>query len=130
MKQIYLLFIGLFIIAISSNAQTLRGKIIDENNKPLAYANVVLQTADSMYVAGTTSNTEGRFEIAMNEKAKWINISFVGYNTIFKKINQYDWGIIRLSPDTNLLDEVVVKGRLPKTQVKGDAMVTLVMVHC
>lgn len=126
MKQIYLLFIGLFIIAISSNAQTLRGKIIDENNKPLAYANVVLQTADSMYVAGTTSNTEGRFEIAMNEKAKWINISFVGYNTIFKKINQYDWGIIQLSPDTNLLDEVVVKGRLPKTQVKGDAMVTLV----
>ena len=28
MKQIYLLFIGLFIIAISSNAQTLRGKIM------------------------------------------------------------------------------------------------------
>ena len=33
-------------------------------------------------------------------------------------------GIIQLTPDTQLLSEVVIQGTLPKTQLKGDAMVT------
>ena len=113
-------------IAIPFKAQTLQGKVTDEKNAPLAYANVVLQTADSIYVAGTTTDMEGRFELALHEKAKLINISFVGYSTITKEINQYDLGVIQLSPDEQLLDEVTIKGHLPKTQVKGDAMVTTV----
>ena len=113
-------------IAIPFKAQTLRGKVLDDKNTPLTYANVVLQTADSIYVAGTTTDMEGRFELALHEKAKLINISFVGYSTITKEISEYDLGIIQLSPDTQLLGEVTVKGHLPKTQVKGDAMVTTV----
>ena len=71
-------------IAIPFNAQTLKGKVIDEKNASLAYANVVLQTVDSIYVAGTTTDMEGRFELALHEKAKLINISFVEYSTITK----------------------------------------------
>ena len=126
MKQIILLLTGMLMIAIPFNAQTIKGKVTDEKNAPLAYANVILQTADSIYVAGTTTDMEGRFELALHEKAKLINISFVGYSTITKEISEYNLGIIQLSPDTQLLGEVTVKGHLPKTQVKGDAMVTTV----
>ena len=126
MKQIILLLTGMLMIAIPFNAQTIKGKVTDEKNAPLTYANVVLQTVDSIYVAGTTTDMEGRFELALHEKAKLINISFVGYSTITKEISEYDLGIIQLSPDTQLLGEVTVKGHLPKTQVKGDAMVTTV----
>ena len=126
MKQIILLLTGMLMIAIPFNAQTIKGKVTDEKNAPLTYANVVLQTVDSIYVAGTTTDMEGRFELALHEKAKLINISFVGYSTITKEISEYDLGIIQLLPDTQLLGEVTVKGHLPKTQVKGDAMVTTV----
>ena len=102
-------------IAIPFKAQTLRGKVLDDKNTPLTYANVVLQTVDSIYVAGTTTDMEGRFELALHEKAKLINISFVGYSTITKEISEYDLGIIQLSPDTQLLGEVTVKGHLQKT---------------
>ena len=60
MKQTFLIIIGLLMTVLSSNAQTLRGTLIDENKQPLAYANVVLQTADSVYVAGTVSKVNGQ----------------------------------------------------------------------
>ena len=97
MKQIILLLIGMLMIAIPFKAQTIKGKVTDEKNVPLTYANVVLQTVDSIYVAGTTTDMEGRFELALHEKAKLINISFVGYSTIIKEISQYDLGIIQLN---------------------------------
>ena len=82
---------------IPFKAQTIKGKVTDEKNAPLTYANVVLQTVDSIYVAGTTTDMKGRFELALHEKAKLINISFVGYSTIIKEISQYDLGIIQLN---------------------------------
>ena len=45
-------------IAIPFNAQTIKGKVTDEKNAPLTYANVVLQTVDSIYLAGTTTDME------------------------------------------------------------------------
>lgn len=126
MKRFCLFLIGVLILLTSTNAQSLKGKVIDETNVPLAYANVVLQTSDSLYVAGTTTDLNGLFEITINEKAKLVSVSFVGYNTIVQTISQNDLGVIQLMPDAQLLGEVQVKGYLPKTQAKGDAMVTQV----
>ena len=122
----YLALIGLLLGAALTHAQNLTGKVIDEKNKPLAYANVILQTEDSVFLAGTTTDLEGKFELVLHEKAKYINFSFVGYTSVVKEIIQNNLGEIQLLPDAQLLGEVVVKGYLPKTQAKGDAMVTTV----
>ena len=126
MKRIYLFLMGMMTLIASTQAQNLTGKVVDEKNTPLAYANVILHTADSIYLAGTTTDVTGKFELAKLENAKLINISFVGYSTIVKEITSNDLGDIQLLPDAQLLGEVVVKGYLPKTQAKGDAMVTTV----
>ena len=126
MKRIFLLLIGVLALFASVHAQSLKGKVIDETNAPLAYANVILQTSDSIYVAGTTTNLNGLFDIAVHEQAKLISISFVGYSTVVQTIQADDLGVIQLLPDAQLLAEVQVKGYLPKTQAKGDAMVTTV----
>ena len=126
MKGIYLALIGLLLGAALTHAQNLTGKVIDEKNEPLAYANVILQTEDSVFLAGTTTDLEGKFELVLHEKAKYINFSFVGYTSVVKEIIQNNLGEIQLLPDAQLLGEVVVKGYLPKTQAKGDAMVTTV----
>ena len=113
-------------MAVGIKAQIIRGMLIDEQHKPLPYANVILQTADSIYLAGTTTGLDGKFELALHEKAKLINFSYVGYTSIVQEISKNELGEIQLLPDTQLLGDVVVKGYLPKTQAKGDAMVTTV----
>ena len=125
-KRICLAFVGLLALFTSTHAQKLTGKVIDEKNIPLAYANVILQTADSVYLAGAVTDLDGKFELGTHEKAKLINLSYVGYTTVVREINKNDLGEIQLLPDAQLLGEVVVKGYLPKTQAKGDAMVTTV----
>ena len=50
----------------------------------------------------------------------------MGYTSIVREISKNELGEIQLLPDAQLLGEVVVKGYLPKTQAKGDAMVTIV----
>ena len=126
MKRIYLFLVGMMALTVTTQAQNLTGKVLDEKNTPLAYANVILQTADSVYLTGTTTDIEGKFTLAKHENAKLINISFVGYSTLVKELTSNQLGNIQLYPDAQLLGEVVVKGYLPKTQAKGDAMVTTV----
>lgn len=114
------------IMAVGVKAQTISGLLIDEQHKPLPYANVILQTVDSVYLAGTMTGLDGKFELAFHEKAKLINFSYVGYTTVVQEISKNELGTIQLFPDAQLLGEVVVKAYLPKTQAKGDAMVTTV----
>ena len=125
MNRLYLICCFL-IIAVGAKAQAISGMLIDEQHKPLPYANVILQTADSVYLAGTTTGLDGKFELALHEKAKLINFSYVGYTSVVQEISKNELGEIQLLPDAQLLGEVVVKGYLPKTQAKGDAMVTTV----
>ena len=113
-------------MAVGVKAQTISGLLIDEQHKPLPYANVILQTVDSVYLAGTMTGLDGKFELALHEKAKLINFSYVGYTTVVQEISKNKLGTIQLFPDAQLLGEVVVKAYLPKTQAKGDAMVTTV----
>ncbi|MBQ3538333.1 MAG: TonB-dependent receptor [Bacteroidaceae bacterium] len=122
-----LFLICCFLIMVTgAKTQTIRGLLIDEQHEPLPYANVILQTADSVYLTGTTTGLDGRFELALHEKAKLINFSYVGYTSVVQKISKNEIGEIQLLPDAKLLGEVVIKDYLPKTQAKGDAMVTTV----
>ena len=107
-------------------AQTISGKLIDEKNQPLAYANVVLLQTDSTFVSGTITDASGDFQLMKDEKGTLVRISSIGYTTIYKKVNGGDFGTIQMASDAQLLGEVVVKGTLPTTRLKGDAMITSV----
>lgn len=116
----------LLLTALSMNlsAQTIKGKVTDENNEPLAYANVMLQTADSTYLEGTMTDTLGLFVLNSSPEAEAIQISFIGYETYYGPAQGTDLGTIRMIPDSEMLGKAVVKGYLPKTVIKGDAFVT------
>ena len=117
----------LIMTAASIEAQPLSGKLVNEKNEPLAYANVVLLSMpDSTFVSGTISDEMGGFRLSKDENGQLIRISSIGYATIYKKVNSGDFGVIQMTSDAQLLGEVVVKGNLPVTRVKGDALVTSV----
>ena len=126
MKRYLVMMLCLIGMAVSMQAQTLSGKLVDEKNEPLAYANVVLLQADSTFVSGTITDEMGDFRLLKDEKGTLVRISSIGYTTIYKKVNGGDFGVIQMASDAQLLGEVVVKGDLPVTRVKGDALVTSV----
>lgn len=120
------LFAGTFAFQ-ELTAQNISGKLVDENNQPLPYANVVLLSLpDSTFISGTISNENGSFTLQATSEKQIVRISSIGYATIYKPIHPTDMGIVQLTSDAQLLGEVIVKGNLPVTRMKGDAMVTSV----
>ena len=126
MKSKVIAWLMLLMTGFSAQAQTISGKLVDEENRPLAYANVVLLSLpDSTFVSGAISDEMGDFRLMKDEKGELIRISSVGYLTLYKEMNE-NLGTIRMKPDAHLLGEVVVKANLPITRAKGDAMITTV----
>ena len=111
-------------LQMNASAQSIKGKVIDENDEPLAYANVMLQKADSTYISGTMTDTLGVFVLEAAPQAAMVHISFIGYDPYITAVHGTDLGTIRMTPDSEILSKAVVKGYLPKTVIKGDAFVT------
>lgn len=118
-------FMGL---AVQLQAQvTVTGKVIDEQQQPVPYANIVLLSLpDSAFVAGSISNEEGAFSLNVKETKDVLCISSIGYATVYRPLDNRstDLGIICLASDTQILAEVVVKADMPVTRMRGDALVT------
>ena len=101
------------------------GLVIDEKGEPMPYVNVVLLSLpDSAFVQGAMTDMDGVFKIVTDVNQGLFKVTSVGYQTLY--INAGQNLTIQMKEDTQLLSEVVVKGQLPKTHVKGDAMRTTV----
>ncbi len=121
------IFLGLngIIFPVSLSAQTISGKLIDENNQPLPYANVVLLSLpDSAFVRGTISSEDGTFKLETKSENQIMKISSIGYKTVYKPVTTANVGIVQLVSDAHMLGEVVVKANLPVTRMKNDALET------
>ena len=57
MKNFRMILIGCFLMmAACVKAQNISGQLVDEQHKPLPYANIVLLQADSTFVNGTITD--------------------------------------------------------------------------
>ena len=110
---------------MSAKTQDWGGRVIDEKGEPMPYVNVVLLSLpDSAFVQGAMTDEQGMFKIVTDINQGLFKVTSVGYQTLY--INAGEGLTILMKEDTQLLSEVVVKGQLPKTHVKGDAMRTTV----
>jgi len=118
---------ALMMMTLTSFAKTQDwgGRVIDEKGEPMPYVNVVLLSLpDSAFVQGAMTDMDGVFKIVTDVNEGLFKVTSVGYQTLY--INAGQNLTIQMKEDTQLLSEVVVKGQLPKTHVKGDAMRTTV----
>lgn len=126
LRLLYIMLIWV-VSTTSIYSQTVAGKIVDESNQPIEFANIVcLSLPDSTFIYGTISDQDGKFTIPENSSKGILRISSVGYATTYKECKDRNIGTILLHSDTQLLGEVVVKGNLPVTRMKGDTLVTSV----
>ena len=105
---------SMLLIQIPLQAQ-ITGRVIDENSlETLAFANIVLiQTNDSSFIAGTTSDENGLFSIANPSVKSLLRISLLGYKTQIQEINSTELKTIKLSRDSQFLSEVTVTASFP-----------------
>ena len=122
----HLLF--LFSCAVYSQSQ-LQGNIQNENKSPVAFANVILLSAEdstSVY-KGTISEEDGSFLLENVKDSTYVlKVSFIGYQEELKKIKvkgNTDLKTIILQEASDALDEVVVNARKPKISRQVDRLV-------
>ncbi|WP_175636271.1 TonB-dependent receptor [Pedobacter ghigonis] len=112
MKNLYLIAILICGFIITGKAQTITGKVIGET-APLSGANIKVQGKSS----AVTTGADGSFELALTEGSHQLQVSYVGYVTVFQKVNlakgQTVNLIINLSPTANMQEVVVVSARKP-----------------
>ena len=126
MKRIVLVSM-MCLVAIASTAQSISGRVIDEQSQPMPFANVVLVSrADSAFIAGVVTKDDGTFSISTDKQDGLLKVTSVGYTTKFLDARTGNVGDIQMQPDTQMLGEVVVKGSRPLVKMKDDALVTTV----
>ena len=117
----------LVVFAYGAHAQNkVVGKVIDEDNVPIAFANIVAKLkVDSTLVKGAISDDKGLFKIEVNDfDASYLTVSFLGYKTkTVASINSYDLGTIVLEEAAEQLNEVAVVSQKPFIQREQDKLV-------
>ncbi|WKD85765.1 hypothetical protein KCTC32516_01111 [Polaribacter huanghezhanensis] len=122
-----LVVFALLLVSTSTIAQSISGKIVDEEKNPLEFASVaVLNAADSTLVSYASTDIKGNFKVVQISNGKRIfQINLLGYQVYQKKIDfagkSLDFGTITLKELDNTLDEVVISAVIPIT-IKKDTM--------
>ena len=91
---------------VAQTGRTIKGSVTDANGEPLIGCNVVVVGG----MAGVITDIDGNFSLNVQNDAKQIKISYIGYVDQVVNLNgRSDFKIV-LKEDNNALDEVVVVG--------------------
>ena len=99
--------------------QTISGKIIDSEQRPIEGVTIVLQTVDSIYIDASISNADGIFTLNGQQEKYRLIIQHLLFHTKQVTGNGKNAGTIQLQPQDYALDEVVVKAERPFVKVEN-----------
>ncbi len=79
------------VLSLSAYGQdySVSGRVVDANNNPIEFANVVILTeSDGDYLKGTSTDEAGSFNlINLSEATFYLKISYLGFENFNKKLN-------------------------------------------
>lgn len=97
MKRIIfgIVLLGCMIQGVFAQNLGIKGLVKDARNKePLEFANVVLQTADSVFITGTTTDGKGNFSFDKVKVGDYLlAISSLGYTTQYVSLHGFNKSI-------------------------------------
>ena len=122
------LWLALGGVCFGQATSTLVGNVKDgTTGEVLEFATVVLAKGDSTVVAGAMTDEQGHFEIKAQPGRYILSVALIGYKGNVAPVDlsqNCDAGRIALVQDQYMLGEAVVEAQLPRTELKGDAVVT------
>lgn len=114
------------LLSVATYAQTLTGKVIDQQNQPVPFANVIALDADSVFINGNVSGEDGMFRIEATKQAALLKVSYIGFEEQIIPIQEgkTDMGIIKLSDSNLSLSEITVIGHKPLVSMEKGVLTT------
>lgn len=126
MKRFILSTLVCFVF-IASIAQSINGRVIDEQAQPMAFVNVVLlNRSDSTFVTGEVTKADGTFFIETDRKDGLLKVSSVGYETKYIDARQGNAGDIVMLSNIQELGEVEVNAIKPTHKLTTEGIMTTV----
>ncbi|MGL4956134.1 MAG: TonB-dependent receptor domain-containing protein [Bacteroidales bacterium] len=117
-------------ILAQNPSQSIKAIVIDEHNKPLEFATVLLRdTTGSKLIQGSNTDEQGQFTISAKRGLYLIEVGFVGYNTAKHRVRVAANAVqglpdtIKLTSQDNQLDAVTVVGKKQIIERKIDMLV-------
>ena len=127
MRKRLLLVSAMLCLCYISVAQTVKlaGKAMDANTgKPVEYASVVLlNQQDSSVITGMYTKPDGSFSFNTNPGTYIVRITFMGYNSLIKKVTTDKSLNFKLQPAGKVLSTVEIKGEKPAFSMQIDRQV-------
>ncbi|WP_298781349.1 outer membrane beta-barrel protein [uncultured Polaribacter sp.] len=121
-------FILFFGILTTFSQHSISGKIIDNQNQPLPFTNIILyKIGNEANPKGTISNDDGEYKIENISSGKYkIEFSMLGFET--QKIKEFELNSnkkfnITLKEESQLLNEIVVKSKRPVIKQTAEKLV-------
>ena len=116
-----------WLVSLAATATPITGRVLDEKQEPMAYANVVLlNRVDSTFVQGTVTAYDGSFVLNIEGVDGIIKVSSVGYTTRCVNVHSGNVGDIVMEPDVAMLGEVLVQGQCPAHKLGKEGLLTTV----
>ncbi len=116
-----LLFFFLTGVASSFSQTKVSGYVFDENDEPVAYANIIFKGTTE----GTITNEEGRFYLESKNTQQTLEVSFLGYETLEipleKKVN-YNLKFVLKEEASSLNEVVIIAGKQSKKESENPAI--------
>ncbi len=132
MKHLFILCLLFAVKGLCAQKPGLKisGQIVEaSSNNAIAYATVVVIDKETKaIISGTSSEEEGRFSLKTPQKNVFLEISFIGFETITVEDLIFtqglaDVGVIKLGENAQTFDEVVVTAEKSTTEFKLDKRV-------
>ena len=103
------------------------GTVLDSENNPLVFANVLLKSTEGELVKGATTDTKGIFRLISVTPGEYLLLaSYIESRSESLTIAvtaDLDVGILTISNDAQVLDEVVIRSQKPRLVEKADRYV-------
>lgn len=115
MKKQFIQFFRLFALLmcfctslwVSAQSTTVTGTVLDENGDPMIGATVSVQEVANL---ATATDFDGNFSLVLPSQQATLTVTFIGYKPATQKVKGGGSYTIKMQPDENILDEVVVVG--------------------
>ena len=117
MKRLVALLMAVLMVSVGSavaQKYSIRGRVVDSSATPIAYATVVVLDG-SVQVAGATTDSEGGFNVSLEDGDYTLNINFIGYTSYQQNVSlraNIDLGDIVLAESSEQIEQVVVTSQL------------------
>ena len=128
-KFFFVCFCACFITTELTAQYTVKGKVLDNEQQPVEFSNVVLyRTVDSVMVSHAITDAKGLFSVVSQSPGEfYVTASYIGYITYTSKSFKVSKEIILediiLSEDAHVLDAVTITGQKRFVEQHADKMV-------